>query len=371
MELGNTDGIREAGWWDDCVRALHREPLAEVAARFGVDAVALRGALVAAGAGGPAELAPWWPEALRLRATQSLRAIARTFGTDPRRLRRGLARLHLRVAGQDLEPGQGAAALAPFAEALGREPDGAIARRAGVIPEAVQGERRRLGAPAHVQRRRVRFSREEEAWIRGPQRGRRARVQVDDALQVVRRPARADEHAHRPSGWGVGHADPRRRDEPERRPIWPERGPMRSEAAEELERLLQPVRQRDGRTRIVRSEPPRTAPAPTAEVRLEPAPRRRMSEAPAAPLAPSVPEAPPVVAVRRRVARPVDPPAAPVESRAASEAEGAEWLVAVPGSSTPLRVRAPDLLGAIAAAGQIVSADTLRRASVWRADETS
>jgi hypothetical protein len=48
-----------------------------------------------------------------------------------------------------------------------------------------------------------------------------------------------------------------------------------------------------------------------------------------------------------------------------------EWVVSLPGNDAPVRVHAPDIVQAIAAAGRIVPADLLRLASVWRADEPS
>lgn len=56
-----------------------------------------------------------------------------------------MARAGVRVGGRNLVPGLGVAELVEYRDRLGREPDEAIARAAGVSVEAVQGERRRLG----------------------------------------------------------------------------------------------------------------------------------------------------------------------------------------------------------------------------------
>ena len=410
----NVTMIREATWWRDCVDALRSESLASLSARFKVQEAELCEALASESAGLPADKAVWWPEALRMRVTFSLRAIARTFHTDPRRLRRALARAGLRVGGREIAEHTGVPQLSGLRDVLGREPDRAVAKMGGVIPEAVQGERMRLNIPAYVQRRRVRLSREEEDWIRGPKRGRRAKVQVEENLQVVRRTTRTDEHAHRPSGWGVGFADPRPRptsEVPFRSPRV-ERDFFRSSGADEMEQLLQPVRQRDGRQRIVRSEPPRTLPpdsmtrgsiAPgsvTAESApsssspsVAPGTRRivtaRVSSSAASPAAPPLdtdvrpalpslsgvaraPRGTALVSSARASAASVS--AAPVSAAPVSAAPvtgDVEWVVSLPGNDAPVRVHAPDIVQAIAAAGRIVPADLLRLASVWRADEPS
>lgn len=392
--------VREAKWWSECVQSLRSDPLEIIAARFKVATEELCAALAEEGAGQAAERTPWWPEAMRMRATASLREIARRFLTEPRRIRRALARLNLRVGGRDIADDAGVAQLAGLRDVLGREPDAIVARMGKVIPEAVQGERKRLNIPAYVQRRRVRLSREDEAWIRGPKRGRRAKVHVEENLQVVRRPTRTDENAHRPTGWGVGHADPRPRftGEAPFRPPRIDRDFFWSQGAEEMEKLLQPVRQRDGRQRIVRSEPPRplapeslsrppVAPAapPTRPTGLPSVVRRAPSapvsnappldtRAPAQmplsiPPAGDLPSLPPVRPTPRTAPRPVMA-AAGSATPAHTPAADLEWLVYVPGNETPLRVYAPDIVQAISAAGRIVPPDLLRLASVWRADDT-
>ena len=325
-----------------------------------------------------------------LAAAESLRAIARRFQCEPRRLRRALARLNLRVGGRDIVPDVGVPQLLGVRDAIGREPDSVVARMGGVIPEAVQGDRRRLGIPAYAQHRRVRLSREEEAWIRGPKRGRRAKVHVEENLQVVRRPTRTDENAHRPSGWGVGHADPRPRPSGEfqSRPPRLDREFFRAPAPDDLEKLLQPVRQRDGRQRIVRGEPIRgagdsLAPAPP-EVPMS---RREMYSSPPVPPEPRrtpvrslpavvVKPSEPAPAASAGVSVASTPPRLPRVSRRVVEApipatpvRADEWLVYVPGNDTPLRVYAPDIVQAISAASRIVPPDLLRLASVWRAEE--
>lgn len=376
-----TTTIREAKWWSDCVQALRSDPIEGVAARFKVEPEALRRDLADEGAGLAAERTSWWPEAMRMRSTQSVRAIARAFFTEPRRIRRAFARLNLRVGGRDIPEDAGVSQLSGLRDVLGREPDKVVAKMGGVIPEAVQGERKRLNIPAYVQRRRVRLSREDEAWIRGPKRGRRAKVHVEENLQVVRRPLRTDENAHRPTGWGVGHADPKPRfagEAPFRAPRI-DRDFFRSQGAEEMEKLLAPVRERDGRQRIVRSEAPRPlSPESRPPVSSSPpvsAPHRTpVSTSPSllrsAPIVPM--SIPPVERPRlpslgaRPVARTAPVTAAlPVEAMSGE----VEWLVYVPGNETPLRIYAQDIVQAIAAAGRLVPADLLRLASVWRADE--
>ncbi len=120
--------------------ALRRTPLDVVAARLGMGVADLRDALVAEGRDRGAQDAAWWPEALRRLEVESLRAVARFFHCEPRRIRRALAREGLRVAGVDLaERRVPQLARAP----LGQFSDSDIARRNGVIPEAVAGERRR------------------------------------------------------------------------------------------------------------------------------------------------------------------------------------------------------------------------------------
>ncbi len=380
--------LREAKWWEQVAPALRSDPLEEVAARFKVEPELLRRELADEGAGLAAERTAWWPEAMRMRATQGVRAVARAFFTEPRRIRRALARLNLRVAGREIPEDAGVSQLTGLRDVLGREPDSVVARMGKVIPQAVQGERRRLNIPAYVQRRRVRLSREEEAWIRGPKRGRRAKVHVEENLQVVRRPLRTDENAHRPTGWGVGHAEPRVRmaGEAPTRPPRIDRDFFRSSGAEEMEKLLQPVRQRDGRMRIVRSDsspllspesrppvhtsPPSSTPPSTS---LRP---RTPSIAPASVAPRAMPSAPTLPALERprlpsvgamRVA-PTPPPV--VQPPAVTAASGeVEWLVYLPDTQAPLRVHAADIAQAIAAAGRIVPASVLRRASVWRADE--
>jgi hypothetical protein len=289
--------------------------------------------------------------------------------------------LNLRAAGREIPEDAGVSQLSGLRDMLGREPDSVVACMGKVIPEAVQGERRRLNIPAYVQRRRVRLSREEEAWIRGPKRGRRAKVHVEENLQVVRRPLRTDENAHRPSGWGVGHAEPRPRavGEVPVRPPRIDRDFFRSSGAEEMEKLLQPVRQRDGRSRIVRSDssptlspesrPPvyTSPPAPS----LPPAPLRpRMpSLAPSAPRAVTNPTSAPALERPRLPSVGALRPAPVVQPAVATAIGEIEWLVFLPDTAAPLRVQAADIAQAIAAAGRIVPANVLRHASVWRADE--
>ncbi|MFN7146241.1 MAG: hypothetical protein ACK4YP_20885, partial [Myxococcota bacterium] len=200
--------LQGAPWWASFVARLQDRPLSALAEELGQASDTLLDALRAADPGGPAELAPWWPEMLRLRATMPIRALARSFGTEPRRIRRALARRGLRAGGLELA-GQGVPALAGFVERLGKAPDADIAREAGVAVEAVQGERRRLGIAAYTPPRVTPLpqgeplTREEEAWIRGPEPVKRRWARPDEgALEVVRRPTRAGERrAPEPEPW--------------------------------------------------------------------------------------------------------------------------------------------------------------------------
>ena len=139
------------------------------------------------GPGQGAENEPWWSHLLtEYAAGATLRALARQFGTSPRRIRRAMARTGVRVHGRQLS-NRGVPELVTFLSRLGKEPDAAIARAAGVTPEAVAGERHRLGlAPFRPARKPV-LTRDDEAWIRGPVRRRREKVDLEADLLVVRR----------------------------------------------------------------------------------------------------------------------------------------------------------------------------------------
>ena len=125
--------------------ALRERSLTELAEDASVSVAELEGLLVEGDLGGSALDAPWWPEAARrIRSGMPVRAVARCFQTNPRRLRRALARACIRTGGVWV-PEEGLAALVTVRPRLGCEPDGRIAKAAGVSVEAVQGERRRLG----------------------------------------------------------------------------------------------------------------------------------------------------------------------------------------------------------------------------------
>lgn len=249
---------------------------------------------------------PRWALVLaRLRAGESLRKVAAEFGTNPRRLRRALARASIRVRGESLGR-DGVPALVRFRSRLGKESDGAIARDARVTPEAVQGERRRLGIPAFRPSPKVHLSAEEEEWILGPVREpslppRRERQAVGpvvvrkaqrDGGSVIRRvaplpsPDTVSQGAAPPAppleprgprlAWGVLAF---RANEPVSvvRPVEPRQFPARplSEREEEMQRFLNaPKRERTSRERIIRTEtrpfeispppPPPATPAPVA-----------------------------------------------------------------------------------------------------------
>ncbi len=97
---------------------------------------------------------PWAQVFARVIAGESIRSVALAFGTNPRRVRRALARAGLRVGGA-VVGAHGVAALASHRSRLGTAPDAQIARAAGVTPEAVQGERRRMGIAAFRPARRA------------------------------------------------------------------------------------------------------------------------------------------------------------------------------------------------------------------------
>ena len=127
------------------VAALEERSLTELAEDASVSVAELERLLVEGDLGGSALDAPWWSEAARrLRSGTPVRAVARCFRTNPRRLRRALARACIRTGGVWV-PEEGLAALVTVRPRLGREPDGRVAKAAGVSVEAVQGERRRLG----------------------------------------------------------------------------------------------------------------------------------------------------------------------------------------------------------------------------------
>ncbi|MFZ5475627.1 MAG: hypothetical protein ACOZNI_02530 [Myxococcota bacterium] len=340
--------LRVAPWWAEAVVALRTSPLADVAARHGVDPEEFLDALVAAGIGQGADAAPWWPEALRLRATTSIRALAKRFRTEPRRIRRGLARAGLRVQGEELD-GRGPEALRGVR--LGTRPDGEVARAAGVIPEAVQGERRRLRVPAFRPRPAVKLSDEEEAWARGDHAGRRdgeparadaprapRRVPQPEAPAVVRRPGRLSLPILPPAP-SVAAAPP---------PPEPKVEPPR-----EPDPLPRPGHAREGRMRLVRGEPARgSPPSPPSVVRVA----ARGSE-PGDALSPSV--RPPEV---RRVVLPEV-----LFAEGAREAD-ATWHVHLPGEDAPLVVVAADLVRAVNAAATVLPWEVLQGVRVERVE---
>ncbi len=133
-------------WWAGFTERLKETSLDLLAEELHVDPLLLDDALREASHGGAAEGEPWWPEVARLHDSRPIRELARRFGTNPRRLRRALARSGLRAAGAAIGS-SGVSLLRSHLALLGKEPDHLIAAMAGVIPEVVQGERRRLGIP--------------------------------------------------------------------------------------------------------------------------------------------------------------------------------------------------------------------------------
>ncbi|MBM4393273.1 MAG: hypothetical protein FJ090_19280 [Deltaproteobacteria bacterium] len=156
---------------------------------------------------GGAEREPWWNSLLAAFGEgTSIHALARRFGTNCRRIRRALARRGIRAHGHHIDPA-GLGELAAFAQRLGKEPDRVLAKAAGVTPEAVQGERERLGIGAFKPQRRVKLTRDDEAWIRGPVRQRREKVSVEAEPTVVHRAPSAESRpvslVRRPPGPGA------------------------------------------------------------------------------------------------------------------------------------------------------------------------
>jgi hypothetical protein len=250
---------------------------------------------------------PRWEETVRrLLAGEPIRQIAASLKTKPRRLRRAFARAGVRAAGANLDRA-GVLALVAYRNRLGKEPDTTLARAAGVTPEAVQGERRRLGIAAFRPAPLVRLTEAERSWIEGldlaaagiPRRPRRSELAEapsvvvkkparEGAAPVVRRPVAAPvaepEAPRVPIGRGVVAF---RANEPAVGPVvvpppappapaprsfnhsaaW--RRETQQERARELEVLLNaPERKRSERLRIVRADAPsplpEAAPAPVA-----------------------------------------------------------------------------------------------------------
>ncbi len=370
--------------WETILSRLKCERLKVLASdpAIGLEEFELTAYLVVEGAGRKAEDTPWWPEAVAMRASgSSLREIARRFQTEPRRLRRALARLGLRVAGQDLAAGHGSARIEGVRDRLGAEPDAVVAKAAGVAVEAIKGERRRLDRAPYFQRPRVRLTADDEAWIRGPKKLPRDRSRVEpDVLQVVRRQSRPD-LARVASAAPVTPSAPRppvvlRATESPVRPSF-----FRDDRWAEIERLTEPTVKRDGNRRLVRSGESGRSTTSQGDAPVD--------AAPPAPL-PSLPS----TGTRRLVTpqRPVGSPVAPnrnpsasvsasasavavvlAESRPAPAAGPAEvaWRVEVPGWANTLTVYASDIAGAALAAVGKVPASLLARASIWRADHAA
>jgi hypothetical protein len=187
--------LKEQSWWNSLIERLRVESLSVLAREHGVSVEDLARALSEIGASGPAHTTPWWPEARRLRFTASIREIARRFHTNPRRIRRGFARMGLRVGGRDLA-GRGVPELQSLRDELGRVPDGVLAKKAHVVVEAVQGERRRLHIPAFrpsSDKALMGLDEDDRAWILGPVRPVREKHRPLERLEVVRRPLRGTE----------------------------------------------------------------------------------------------------------------------------------------------------------------------------------
>ncbi len=341
---------------------------------------------------GPAEAERWWSAAVQmLDEGVSIREIARRYATDPRRIRRALARTGVRAHGVDLDGG-GLPDLEAHRDQLGRQPDGVVARGAGVTPEAVSGERRRLDIAPFEQRRAERaapaaptLTVDEEEWIRGPVKEKRERQRINaDALTVVRRPTRSDSlspsmmgrpllkpaytpgeartplrtptpPSPAPSGAFTG-GEPPSRERRGREFFWDDR-------KSEINALLEaPRHQRDGRQRIVRADLPRLPP-----IESEDRPARVRSDAPAwrvvAPTKPDValpvrpaatqdvlpPQRPAVRPMAVPVAAPpvvAGPPVVAEPPVLAGPRPMERWLVLMDGADSGLIVDASDVAAA-------------------------
>ncbi len=293
----------EQPWWDEFIEALAEYPLYELARRYRVDEPRAIEALLAVSRGGPVTEEPWWPEAVRIAGSYGIRQAARMFATNPRRIRRGLARAGVRVGGQRVGD-EGIAALAPFRERLGKEPDHVIAADAKVTVEAVQGERRRLGIDAFRPEPAPRPEPEDtplppaadalppaadalppaadEPGARKPRRKvvreRRLRPQDAEPAPVVRRPSISERSTKtRVVSWS--RLDERRREV--RRVVRPEPTPP-TPTQEELDAAQARRRERRGRTRIIRPDRITLDDTPQPEV-TAPARKRRVVRRSASP----------------------------------------------------------------------------------------
>jgi hypothetical protein len=134
----------EQEYWPALLEQLETRTVAELSEQYGATPAEIDAALAQTTGDRPVQQEAWWPEVLRNHEHGSLRQLARRFGTNPRRLRRGLARCAVRVGGTTIDDA-GVAALEPFRDRLGKEPDRTLATESGVTLEAIKGERRRLG----------------------------------------------------------------------------------------------------------------------------------------------------------------------------------------------------------------------------------
>lgn len=164
--------LETSDWWPQLLELHERLPLKELAERFGVSVNGLSRALKRAGvdhrpvrsseASGGADASPdprsaeaqeWCPEFLALKDRHSLAKLARRFGvaeiTLQRALKRtGVERRSQRGARAGRESRKSARAIKPFAELLGKVPDGEVARQAGVSRYAVAQYRKRRDIPS-------------------------------------------------------------------------------------------------------------------------------------------------------------------------------------------------------------------------------
>ena len=195
---------------------------------------------------------PWWAEAVQaVLAGEGIRSVARRFGTHPRRIRRALARVSIRAQGKPAQ--RGLPALGAVRGRLGTEPDGVLARVAGVTPQTIAGERYRLGIQAFKPTPRGSLTPAESAWVRGPERRGRIKPKKHDDVVVVHRVVRPELNARNSRGPSVI-----------RRPVPVEDGSVALEPAASIfrnPRGVQTIRAGDG-TPVVLGREESTSPEP-------------------------------------------------------------------------------------------------------------
>lgn len=356
--------VRNGAWWRVFIERLAHEDLRDLVDEFALPLSEAEQALALADPGGSAVEAPWWPEAVRrIVRGEALRAVARAFRTNPRRVRRGLARAAVRVGGENLGE-DGVVALAPFRDRLGVEPDGVIAEEAGVLVEAVQGERRRLGIapfkpePAELPEPEAvapRAPRVDELPTRPPRarpsgEGRPRRRSWDaepvEPTVIRRAPSRARTQSMPRTLPGMGGALPRLASP--QRPERDERGPAKARRR----RIVRPDREPPEEAEARPTAAAARASTPRASAPRAPAPRASASRAtPTLPVASAAAEpSRPSASAVDKPARPPLPTAAAAAGRATTRAARREPVTAPVAAASPSPAPAPAPASAPAAA---------------------